>query len=89
MTNLLLKLQNFIITCSDSTSKSLQKAAYRLMPDTVKIPLLEHFTGKHDGETLRQFNNLYNTYLKLTGVKDENAKALLVKTRLSDIVCTW
>ena len=59
------------------------------MPDTVKIPLPEHFTGKHDGETLRQFINLYNTYLKLTGVKDKNAKALLAKTRLSDTVCTW
>ena len=38
------------------------KKAYRLVPDIVKMPPPELFTGKHDGETVRQFFNAYDTY---------------------------
>ena len=33
--------------------------------------------------------NEWETYLKLTGISDENSKALFSKTRLSDTACTW
>ena len=55
----------------------------------MKMPLPELFTGKHDGETLRQYINAYSTYFKLTGVKDENMLALFAKMKLYNTVYTW
>ena len=43
------------------------------------MPALELFTGTHDGEIVRTFLNACETYFKLTGILDENTKALLPK----------
>ena len=60
-----------------------------MVPDSVKLPALELFTGTHDGEMLRNFLNVYNMYFKLTGISDESNKGLFAKTRLSDTARTW
>ena len=59
------------------------------MPDTVKMPYLELFTGKHDGEIVRQFINACGTYFKLTGVKNQNTFSLFSRRRLFDTAHTW
>ena len=53
------------------------------------MPALELFTGTHYDEMFRTFLKAYNTYFKLTGISDNNIKALLAKNRLSDTACTW
>ena len=54
------------------------------MPNTVKTPPPEPSTGKYDGETVRKVIFVWETYLKVTGVKNESTQALFVKRRLSD-----
>ena len=53
------------------------------------MPELDLFTGPHDGEMVRAFVNACNLYFKLTGISNENTKALFSKIRLSDTACTW
>ena len=50
---------------------------------------LELFTGTHNGKTVRTFINACDTYFKLTGISDENIKALFAEPRLSDTEHTW
>ena len=52
------------------------------------MPAAEMFTGTHDSEIARTFLNACDTYFKLTGISDENTKALFAKTRLSDTAHT-
>ena len=60
------------------------KKAYGLVPDTVKTPKIELFIGTHDSKVVKTFLNACDMYFKLTGISDENNKALFAKTRLSD-----
>ena len=52
---------------------------YGLVPNIVKMPSPGLFIVKHDDKTIRQFIYSYDIYLKLTGIKDENTKALFAK----------
>ena len=51
------------------------KKAHSLIPDVVKLPTLEVFLGKRNGESVRNFVNLVETYFQLTGVRDETTQA--------------
>ena len=56
--------------------------------ESVKMPVLELFTGKHNGETVETFLNACNMYFKLTSILDENTRALFAKSRLLDTTHT-
>ena len=49
----------------------------------------ELFTGTHNGEMVRAFLNASKTYFTITGISDENTKALLAKIRVSDTAYSW
>ena len=65
------------------------KKAYGLVPDSVKMPALELFTGKHDGEMFRTFLNASETYFTITGISNENTKTLFAKNCFLDTAHTW
>ena len=65
------------------------KKAHGLVLDSEKMLAPELFTGTHDGEMVRTFLNACSTYFKLTGIQDENKKALFAKTCLSNIAHIW
>ena len=48
----------------------------------------ELFIGSHYSEMVRIFVNACETYFILTGIADENTKALFAKTHLSDTAHT-
>ena len=51
-----------------------------MVPDTVKMPEPEVFSGEHDGETIGAFFNACKMFFKLTGMSDVNMQALFTKT---------
>ena len=53
------------------------------------MPAPKLLTGTHDSEMVKPFINACNMYFKLTGISDENTKALFAKTRMSDTAHTW
>ena len=46
------------------------------------MPAIELFTGTNDVKIVKTFLNACKMYFMLTGISDENTKALLAKTRL-------
>ena len=64
------------------------KKADELVPDFIKMPAPELFTGIDDIEIVRTFLIAYNTYFKLNGISNENTKALFIKNCLSDTTRT-
>ena len=63
--------------------------AHGLVPDSVKMPEPEFFTGTHDGKMVKTFLNACDTYFKLIGITKKNTKALFAKIRLLDTEHTW
>ena len=55
----------------------------------MKKPSPELFAGTHDSEMVKTFPNACDMYFKLTGISDENTKALFAKIRSSDTAYTW
>ena len=58
-------------------------------PDSVEMPALELFTSVHNDQIISSFLNICKMHFTLTGILDENTKALLAKDRLSDTSRTW
>ena len=65
------------------------KKAHGLVLDSVKMPAPELLIGAHDDEMVRTFLSACDMYFELTGISDENTRALFAKTRLSSTTSTW
>ena len=53
------------------------------------MPAPELFAATHNAKMVWVFLNVCDTYFKLTGISNENSKAMFAKTRLSHTAHTW
>ena len=60
-----------------------------LMLERIKLSPPECFEGNHDGESVKEFIAALETHFHLVGLKNDNTRALFVKTYLMKLARIW
>ena len=60
-----------------------------LMAEGVKLSPPECFEGDYDGESVKEFIVVLETYFYLVGLKNDNTRALFAKTHLMKLARIW